>query len=184
MLSPVIKKNDKLAYGVIGTLSVVVFAVVVALGFLKQLVGTDIGFPPHYFATANAVINSLVSILLILALYFVKQKNYVAHKNTMLVAMIFSTLFLVSYIAHHLFTFDTHYGGEGMMKYIYYFILLTHIPLAAIVLPFILLTTYRGLTGEFNDHKKVARYTFPIWLYVSITGVLVYILISPYYSFT
>jgi putative membrane protein len=85
---------------------------------------------------------------------------------------------------HHLLTYDTHFGGEGFIKYIYYFILLTHIPLAAIVLPFILLSTYRGLTSDFAKHKKIVRYTFPIWLYVSITGVLVYIFISPYYSFT
>jgi putative membrane protein len=183
MIAPILKKNDSVAYGVIATLSVVVFAVVVALGKFK-LVGTDIGFPPHYFATANAVINSMVTLLLVIGLYFVKQKNYIAHKNTMMFAMVLSSLFLVSYIMHHLLTYDTHFGGEGFIKYIYYFILLTHIPLAAIVLPFILLSTYRGLTSDFAKHKKIVRYTFPIWLYVSITGVLVYIFISPYYSFT
>lgn len=183
MLSPILKKNDSVAYGIIATLSVVVFAVVVALGKFK-LTGTNIGFPPHYFATANAFINSAVTVLLILAMYFVKQKKYSAHRNTMMVAMVLSTLFLVSYIAHHLFTNDTHFGGEGYIRYVYYFILLTHIPLAAIVLPFILLSTYRGLTSDFAKHKKIARITFPLWLYVSITGVLVYLFISPYYSFT
>ncbi len=183
MLTPYFKKNDKLAYGIIGTLSVVVLGVVVVLGKFK-MVGTTLGFPPQYFATANAFINSGVTVLLLLALYFVKQKNYTAHRSTMLFAMILSTLFLVSYILHHLLTFDTHYGGEGVKKYIYYFILLTHIPLASIVLPFILLSTYSGLTGEYEQHIKIVRITFPLWLYVSITGVLVYLFISPYYSFT
>jgi len=183
MLTPYFKKNDNLAYSIIGTLSVVVFAVVVLLGRFK-LVGTNLGFSPHYFATANAFINSAVTILLVLGLFFIKQKKYTAHKNTMLFAMVLSTLFLVSYILHHLLTLDTHYGGDGFKKYIYYFILITHIPLAAIVLPFILLSTYRGLTGEYEQHKKIVRITFPLWLYVSITGVLVYLFVYPYYSFT
>lgn len=184
MLKPLIKSNDRLAYILIALLSIIVFAVVAALGFFKNFVGTDIGFSPHYFATANACINSIVTILLLVALYFVKTKNYTAHRNVMFAAMILSALFLVSYILHHLLTYDTHYGGEGALKYIYYFILMTHIPLAAIILPFILLTTYRALTGNYAQHARVARITFPIWLYVSITGVLVYIFISPYYSFT
>jgi putative membrane protein len=100
----------------------------------------------------------------------------------MLAAILFSVLFLVSYIAHHLFAGDTKFGGEGTMKGIYYFILLTHIPLAAIILPFILFAAYRGLTGEYAAHKKMVKYTWPLWLYVSITGVLVYIFISPYYG--
>jgi len=111
----------------------------------------------------------------------VKQKNYVLHKKLMLLAMALSILFLVSYIAHHLFAGSTEYGGAGTMKAIYYIILLTHIPLAGIILPFILFTAYRSLIGEFEKHKKLARYTWPLWLYVSITGVLVYVFISPYY---
>jgi putative membrane protein len=99
----------------------------------------------------------------------------------MLWAIVLSILFLVSYIAHHLLAGDTKFGGEGLMKGVYYFILLTHIPLAAIILPFILFTAYRGLTGEYVSHRKLSRYTWPLWLYVSITGVLVYVFISPYY---
>lgn len=180
MLQQAIKKNDKLAYWIIGVLSVVVFSVVVALGKFK-LSPSILGFDPHIFATINAYLNTCVTVLLLAALYFVKQKDYKNHRNAMLIAMVFSTLFLLSYISHHLFTMDTHYGGEGFKKYVYYFILITHIPLAALILPFILLSTYRGLTADFAKHKKVARITFPIWLYVSITGVLVYIFISPYY---
>ena len=180
MLGKVIKRNDRVAYWVIGILSVVVFLVVVALGKFK-LLDIKLGFVPLIFATINAYLNTCVTVLLVAALYFVKQKDYKNHRNTMLIAMVFSSLFLISYIAHHLFTMDTHYGGTGIFKYVYYFILITHIPLAALILPFILLSTYRGLTADFIKHKKIVRITFPIWLYVSITGVLVYVFISPYY---
>lgn len=180
MIQASLKKNDKKARLLILTVSFVVFAAVVILSKVKLEV--DLGFNPHIFATVNAIINSIVSVLLVAALITVKQKNYQLHKNIMLAAMLLSVLFLVSYIAHHLFNGETKFGGEGTIKSIYYFILLTHIPLAAIILPFILFTAYRGLIGEYPKHKKMARYTFPLWLYVSITGVLVYILISPYYS--
>ena len=96
--------------------------------------------------------------------------------------MILSIIFLVSYICHHLFTGNTAYGGVGVGKTIYYIILGTHIPLAGLILPFILFTAYRGLIGEWPQHRKLAKITWPIWLYVAITGVVVYIMISPYYS--
>ncbi|MDI9319856.1 MAG: DUF420 domain-containing protein [Phycisphaerales bacterium] len=180
MLQQALKKNDKQAKTLILTVSFVVFAAVVILSKVKLKV--DFGFDPHLFALANAVINSIVSILLVAALVAVKKKNFQAHKNIMLAAMLLSVLFLLSYIAHHLFSGETKFGGEGELKTFYYIILATHIPLAAIILPFILFTAYRGLINEFDAHKKLTRYTFPLWLYVSITGVLVYILISPYYS--
>ena len=100
----------------------------------------------------------------------------------MFVAILLSALFLVSYIAHHLLAGETKFGGDGAIRYVYYFVLLTHILLAAVILPFILFTAYRALTGDFEKHKKLSRYTFPLWLYVSVSGVLVYLLISPYYS--
>lgn len=180
MLQASLKKDDKKARLLILTVSFVVFAAVVVLSKVKLEV--DLGFDSHIFALFNAVINSIVSVLLVAALITVKNKNYLLHKKIMLAAMILSVLFLVSYIAHHLFNGDTKFGGEGAIKSVYYFILLTHIPLAAIILPFILFTAYRGLIGEYSAHKKLARYTFPLWLYVSITGVLVYVLISPYYT--
>ena len=179
MLSPVLKKNDKQARLLIMTVSFVVFAAVAILSRVKLEV--DLGFDIHIFALINAVINSLVSILLVAALIAVKNRNYDRHKNLMYVAIILSVVFLVSYIAHHLLAGDTKYGGEGAIRYIYYFILITHIFLAAIILPFILFTAYRSLTGEYEKHKKLAKYTWPLWLYVSVTGVLVYLFISPYY---
>lgn len=179
MLTPLFKKNDKQARLLIFTVSFVVFAAVAVLSRVKLEV--DLGFDIHVFALINAVINSAVSILLIWALIAVKGKNYLLHKKLMLTAIVLSVLFLVSYIAHHLLAGDTIYGGEGAVRYFYYFILITHIILAAIILPFILFTAYRSLTGEYDKHKKLARYTWPLWLYVSVTGVLVYLMISPYY---
>jgi putative membrane protein len=179
MLQASIQKNDKTAYGLIGVVSFVVFAAVVLLKQIK--LDLDLGFDVHIFAKANAFINSIVSLLLLTGLFFVKQKNYELHKKTMLAAIVFSVLFLVSYIAHHLLSGNTAYGGEGSIRYVYFFILITHVVLAAVILPFILLSAYRGLTGEYGKHKKLAKITFPIWLYVSVTGVVVYFMIAPYY---
>ncbi len=177
---PVITKNDKTVKWLIGIISVVVFLIVAALP--KIHLGIELPFNPHIFATFNAVVNSTVSVLLILAFVLVKQKKYEAHKSVMMGAIVLSVFFLVSYIAHHLFAGETKFGGEGTIRTIYFALLVSHIILAAVILPFILFTAYRSLTGEYAKHKKIARYTFPLWLYVSITGVIVYLLISPYYS--
>lgn len=193
MLQPVWQKNDKKARVLIFTFSAVVFAAVMALGRVQLKV--NLGFDVHLFAKANAVINSTVALLLIVALVAVKNKQYKLHRNIMLTAMVLSILFLVSYICHHLFAGETRFGdldhngilsdaektAAGSSRMIYYIILGTHIPLAGIILPFILFTAYRSLTGEFAKHKKLARITWPIWFYVAVTGVLVYWMIAPYY---
>lgn len=175
-----LKKNDKNAKLFIFTVSFIVFAAVVILGRVK--LDVELGFDKHIFAKINAIINSSVSILLVAGLITIKRKKREVHKKIMLTAMVFSIIFLVSYICHHLFTGETKFGGTGMIKYFYYVILATHIILAAIILPFILFTAYRALTSEFPKHKALAKITWPVWLYVSLTGVLVYFLISPYYS--
>jgi putative membrane protein len=180
MLPPVLSKNDKLASRLVWLFSFIVFTAVVILGRVKLEV--DLGFDVHVFALVNSVINSLVALLLIGALWAVKTGRYVAHKNMMLAAMVLSILFLVSYIAHHLLAGETSYGGEGTIRTLYYVILFTHIPLAGLILPFILFTAYRALISEWPAHKKLAKVTWPIWLYVAITGVVVYWMISPYYS--
>lgn len=180
MISASIQKNDKQANWLIGIFSIVVFVVVVVLGRVKLEV--DLGFDVHIFATINAFINATIAVLLIAALWAVKSKKYQLHKRFMIAALVLSILFLVSYIAHHLLSGDTKYGGQGTIRYVYYFILVTHIFLAAIILPFILFTAYRGLTAEFGQHKKLARYTWPLWFYVAITGPIVYWMISPYYQ--
>lgn len=183
MLTPVLKKNDKQARLLILTFSFVVFAVVASLGYPKfQLKDVDLGFNKHIFATFNAFVNSAVSVLLVWALAAVRQRKFLLHKKLMLTAMVLSILFLVSYIAHHLFAGDTKFGGAGFVRYFYLTLLATHIFLAAVILPFILFTAYRSLTGEYDKHKKLAKYTWPLWLYVSVTGVIVYLMISPYYA--
>jgi len=180
MLQAVWKRNDKKANYLIISFSLIVFVAVVALGRIS--LDVDLGFDVHLFAKINAVINSLVAVLLVAALIAIKAKNYLLHKRFMLAAMVLSILFLVSYIAHHLFAGETSFGGEGFSKTLYYLILFTHIPLAGIILPFILYTAYHGLTGEYGRHKKIARITWPVWFYVAVTGVVVYWMISPYYN--
>ena len=180
MLDAAWKKNDKKAKTLITLFSIVVFVAVTALSRIKLEV--DLGFDLHLFAKANALINGCVALLLVAALIAVKNKKYFLHKRMMMTAMILSILFLISYICHHLFTGETKFGGEGTTRYIYYFILGTHIPLAGLILPFILFTAYRGLIGEWPQHRKLAKITWPIWLYVAVTGVIVYLMISPYYN--
>ncbi len=180
MLLPVWKKNDRKARTLIIIFSVIVFVAVTALARVELKV--DLGFDLHLFALFNAIVNGTVAVLLLAALIAVKNKKYIAHKRMMMTAMILSILFLVSYICHHLFTGSTAYGGEGISKTIYFIILFTHIPLAGLILPFILFTAYRALIGEWPEHKKLARITWPIWFYVAVTGVIVYVMISPYYT--
>ena len=180
MLPAVWKKNDAKARVFIIAVSAIVFGIIVSLGRIK--LDVQLGFDEHIFARINAAINSTVSVLLLLALIAVKSKKYLLHKRIMITAIILSCLFLVSYICHHLFTGETKFGGEGNIRYVYYFILGTHIILAAIILPFILFTAYRSMIGEFARHKKLARITWPIWFYVAVTGVVVYFMISPYYN--
>jgi putative membrane protein len=179
MLTPTFKKNDQKAKLFIYAVSIIVFAAVVILSKVK--LSLDLPFNPHVFATVSACINSIVAFLLLAGLITVKQKKYELHKKIMITAIILSVLFLLSYIAHHLLTDETKFGGDGMIKTVYYVILLTHIPLAGIILPFILFTAYRALIGEYEQHKKLTRITWPIWFYVAVTGVIVYWMISPYY---
>lgn len=193
MLPAAWKKNDKKASVLILVFSAIVFTAVVALSRVK--LNLDLGFDIHIFARINAIINSIVSVLLVAALLAVKAKRYTQHKKLMLTAMVLSVLFLVSYICHHLLAGDTIFGDldhdgilseaekshVGSARILYRLVLFTHIPLAGLILPFILFTAYRAMVGEWEKHKKLARITWPVWLYVAITGVLVYWMISPYY---
>jgi putative membrane protein len=179
MLQATLKKNDIKAKWLIGIFSFVVFAVVASLNKIKLDIKVD--FDVHIFAVANAIINSLVAVLLVAALMAVKQGKYLLHKKLMMGALVLSILFLVSYIAHHILAGETKFGGEGIMKLVYLIILFTHILLAAVILPFILFTTYRAMIAEFPAHKKLAKITWPLWFYVAVTGPVVYLMISPYY---
>jgi putative membrane protein len=194
MLQPSLEKNDSKAKIFIWSVSIIVFAAVVLMSRYK--VEVALPFNVHVFATINAVINSLVAVLLVGGLATVKSKNYLLHKRIMLTAIILSVLFLVSYICHHLMAGETKYGDinhdgvlgldekmmAGSTRILYYILLGLHIPLAAIILPFILFTAYRALTGEYEKHKKLVRITWPVWFFVAVSGVAVYWMISPFYG--
>ncbi len=196
MLEQSIKKNDKLAKQFIWAVSIIVFVAVAGMSKVNLSSVVTLPFNVHVFATINAIVNSMVAILLVAGLVTVKNKNYAIHKKIMLAAIALSVIFLLSYICHHLFAGETKYGdldhdgvvslNEKMMagstRYVYYILLLTHIPLAAIILPFILFTAYRALTGENDKHKKLVRITWPVWFFVAVSGVIVYWMISPFYS--
>ena len=174
-----LQKNDRKAAVIIYSVSFIIFAVIVSLGRIN--LNVDLGFDPHIFAAVNAIINTLVALLLIAGIVSAKNKNFKAHRQIMLTAMMLSVFFIISYICHHLFAGDTKFGGAGAIRYIYYSILITHIFLAAIILPFILFTAYRALVGENERHRRLAKITWPIWFYVAVTGPVVYLMISPYY---
>ena len=132
--------------------------------------------PPIY-----ASINGLTAILLIASVLAIKKGNKKLHEQLNTTAIICSALFLVMYVAYHMTSNSTKFGGEGIIKYIYLFILITHIILSIVVIPFVLITFMRARLGNFPAHKKIAKITFPLWLYVAITGVVVFLMISPYY---
>jgi putative membrane protein len=173
-------KNDRKYLVLIAILSVVVPILVSVLLFIPQtgkLGDIDLYFLPKL----HAVINSLTAIALVAGYYFIKNQNRRYHRFAMTTAFVLSILFLVSYVLYHYQVAPTAFGGEGTAKTVYYFILLTHIVLAAVIVPLVLLSVYFAISQQYQKHKKVSRWTFPLWLYVSITGVLVYIMIAPYY---
>jgi len=172
--------NDRVYLPIIGVLSVAIPLVVALLLFLPQ--GTFGDLNVKFIPLMNACINSAVSILLVLGVVFIKNGKRAWHKTAMLSSVALSAIFLVSYVIYHAQVAETKFGGEGAIKYVYYFVLLTHIVLATVIVPLVLLTLYRALTNQLDKHRKFARITFPLWLYVSVTGVVVYIMIAPYYS--
>lgn len=181
MLKPLLSKNDRVAYIVVGAFTIVLISVITLLEKVK--LNVDLGFDPHWFARINAIINSAVSVILVAAVLAVKNRKLILHRSLMMTALVLSFLFLLSYVGNHLFTNPTYYPKDtGIWRTVYLVILSTHILLAGCILPFVLFTTYRALTADFTAHKKLARWTFPVWLYVSVTGVVVYWMISPYYN--
>jgi putative membrane protein len=189
--------SNKLIFRLISGISIFVFLVVVILN--RKIIPVTIPTPQfvYFLPTLNAIINGTCSVLLLVSLYFIKQKNIANHKRVNILTFILSSLFLVSYIIFHYFAPETKFGdanhdgflstaeiiSTGTLRYIYYVILITHIILAAGVLPLILLSFHKGLTMQVEKHKKLTRWSFPIWLYVTTTGVIVYLMISPYYNF-
>jgi putative membrane protein len=189
--------NDKIIFRAITGVSIFVFLVVIILN--RKIIPVTIPTPDfvYFLPTLNAIINGTCCILLLISLYFIKQKNITVHKRINLFTFGVSSLFLVSYIIFHYFAPETRFGDlnndgllsaieietAGNVRYVYYVILITHIILAAGVLPLILFSFSKGLQMQVEKHKKLVRYSFPIWLYVTISGVVVYLMISPYYNF-
>lgn len=173
----------------------IVIPVLVAILFYLPRPNIEAGFNVQILPLFHAVLNSTTAVLLLASLYFIRRGQVNAHKTTNLIAVALSTLFLLSYVTYHFLTDSTKYGDTNHdhvvdaaekavvagSAYIYYFILLTHILLAIITVPLVLFTLLRGFQSNFEKHKKIARWTWPIWFYVAVTGVVVYVMISPYY---
>ncbi len=174
--------NQEKKYNRIITILSIVIPLAVAALFgvnLKKL-GFDVE-PLTFLPPIYATINGLTAVLLVFAVLAIKKGNKKLHEQLNTSAIICSVLFLLMYIAYHMTSESTKFGGEGVVKYVYYFILITHILLSIAVIPFVLITFVRARLGKFSAHKKIAKITFPLWLYVAVTGVVVYLMISPYY---
>lgn len=173
--------NDTRYLILIAILSVVVPLLVAFLLFMPQtgkLGDLDVSFLPRL----HAVLNSLTAIALVVGYIQIKKNNRRNHRFAMTTAFVLSVFFLISYVTYHYQAAPTAFGGDGAIKAIYYFILITHIILAAVIVPLVLLSVYFALSEQYARHRKVSRWTFPLWLYVAVTGVVVYLMISPYYS--
>ena len=167
------KWMDKVAV----VISVIVLSSVFMMRRVKFDVDIDFGFLPF----VHAVLNTGTAIALISALYFIKKKNIKAHRNSILIAMVLSALFLVGYVLYHFTTEETTFCKQGMIKIIYYFVLITHIVLAGLSFPFVLFTFVRGFNYQVEKHRKLAKWVYPVWLYVALTGPIVYIMLKPCY---
>ncbi|HYH14455.1 MAG TPA: DUF420 domain-containing protein [Flavisolibacter sp.] len=159
-------------------LSILIPLVVAILFGAPKVKGSDTSFLPPIYAT----VNGLTAILLVAAVVAVKNNRRLLHERLIKACLLLSASFLVMYVIYHLTSDSTPFGGTGMIRYVYFFILITHILLSIAVIPFVLFTYVRAWRGNFQKHKALAKYTFPLWLYVAVTGVIVYLMISPYYQ--
>ncbi|ADY29711.1 MULTISPECIES: DUF420 domain-containing protein [Cellulophaga] len=165
-------------FNTIITIVSIIVPVVVALLFRVKIPNVEpLSFLPPIYATINGV----TAVFLIAAVIAIKNGKQKLHQNLMTTCIVFSLAFLVMYIAYHMTSESTAYGGEGIVKYIYLFILITHIILSIIIIPLVMKTYAKAYLKQYNAHRKLAKITFPIWLYVAVTGVIVYVMISPYY---
>lgn len=173
--------EEKKYKGWIWALSIIIPLAVAALfGVNLRKLGYDVQ-PLSFLPPIYAGINGLTAVLLVWAVSAVKRGNFQLHENLIKLCMVCSSLFLVMYVAYHMTSDSTAFGGEGIIRYVYFFILITHIILSVVIIPFVLFTFVRGIAGAYERHKKLARITYPMWLYVAVTGVVVYLMISPYY---
>jgi len=169
------KKLDRIAYA----LSAVVILLVI---MMRSPYKIDLGFDTSSLPAVSALLNTFCALCLMLAIFFVKRRNIDMHRKMIYGAMMFSALFLISYVLYHFTTVETKYCGEGTKRIVYFIILISHIILAGVSLPFILLTFIRGYTNQVEKHKKLAKWVFPVWLYVAVTGPVVYLMLSPCYQ--
>ena len=172
------KVSPRVLRGWIWGISLVIPLVVVVL---LQMPRVDIGVDTSFIPRLNALINASVTVLLGVGYFLIRWGQREAHRKVMLTAFGLSVLFLVSYVVYHLTHEEVRFGGQGFLKAVYLFILITHITLSVFVVPLALFTLYPALLGRYGDHRKLARWTLPLWLYVSVTGVLVYVFLAPYY---
>lgn len=170
------KEPEKKYNKVITVVSIIVPIVVGLLFGIKIDVELPVFLPPIY-----ASINATTAIILIVAVWAIKNKKVKLHEKLIKTAIVFTAIFLVLYIAYHMTSDSTPFGGDGVIKYIYFTILISHISLSVLVIPLVLITFVRGITADFERHKKLARIAFPLWLFVAVSGVVVYLMISPYY---
>ena len=154
--------------------------VAILFGVNLQKLGYDVQ-PLSFLPPIYATINGLTAVLLVWAVAAIKKGNKALHERLIKLCIACSVAFLAMYVAYHMTSIETKYGGEGWMRYAYFFILISHILLSIIIIPFVLITFVRGISGSYQRHKKLARITYPMWLYVAVTGVIVYLMISPYY---
>ncbi len=177
-LNPTEQKYNKWIW----ILSIVIPLAVAALfGINLKRLGFNVE-PLTFLPPIYATINGLTAVVLVLAVIMIKKGNRIAHERLMKFAIVLSCLFLLMYIGYHMTSESTKFGADGAIKYVYYFILFTHIVLSIAVIPLVLITYVKALAKRFDKHKKIAKITFPIWLYVAVTGVVVYVMISPYYA--
>lgn len=172
-------QNKNLTWPVI-LISVAIPLGVVLLFFVPHS-AVQVGFNINVLPLVEALLNFATFILLLASLYFIRRGNRKAHKACNLTAVVLSVLFLVVYLSFHYLSPQAHYGGEGPVRYLYFFLLITHIILSAVIVPLVLVTLIRALRGHFARHKKIARITWPLWVYVTLSGVIVYIMMAPYY---
>ncbi|MED3703252.1 DUF420 domain-containing protein [Bacillus velezensis] len=166
--------------GIVLTLTVLINGLIAVLFFMPKSGQVSIA-NIHILPMLNAIFNSFTFIFLLAALFMIMQKNIQAHKRFILAAFTTTLLFLICYVVYHSVAENTLFGGHGIIRGIYFFILITHICLSAVIVPLALFTLIRGFSMQVERHKKIARWTMPLWLYVSLTGVIVYLMISPYY---
>lgn len=174
------EKEKKYNKWIIALSIIIPVAVAALFGINLRQLGFNVE-PLTFLPPIYATVNGITAIVLIIAVKAIKNKNRKLHERLMKLAITLSVLFLVMYVAYHMTSDSTKFGGEGAIKYVYYFILFTHILLSIVIIPFVLITYVRAITNNIERHKKIAKITFPLWLYVTVTGVIVYLMISPYY---